>query len=192
MEDRKWKSVQMVVVITAMLLSFVVTVAGQGKIDGHLGVRLGMNIAELRAVLKKNPCISKTKAGEPWLERVPLKPYYRTSCRHSSRLNSEITFWIDVDKGIEQIRESFGGEAIDTLADTRREFARLKVELSKIWGSPKQDAKDIAIWKDGNRAAILRVIPPDHPESLPILKVVVSVHGLASQEMQKTLAGRVF
>lgn len=53
MEDLKLKLVPIVVIIAAMVLSFGGTVAGQGKIAGHLGVSLGVKMAELRAVLKK-------------------------------------------------------------------------------------------------------------------------------------------
>ena len=181
-----------VTLVVSMILLSALSAIGQEKISGHLGLAFGMNMSELKTALKNNPCISKTNTGEATLERVPLKPYYRTWCRYRPTLGSEVTFWIDVERGIEQVRESFNGEAIFTLVDARREFARLKMDLSKIWGNPAQEAKDLAVWENESRAAILRIISPDHPMSLPILKLVVSVHGLTSKEVQKTLAGRVF
>ena len=181
-----------VTLVVSMILLSALSAIGQEKISGHLGLAFGMNMLELKTTLKKNPCISKTNTGEATLERVPLKPYYRTWCRYRPNLDSEVTLWIDVERGIEQVRESFNGETISTLVGARREFARLKMDLSNIWGNPAQEAKDLVVWEDESRAAILRVIPPDHPMGLPILKLVVSVHGLTSTEMQKTLAGRVF
>jgi len=186
------RPLRMVVWIAALILALQAMAIGQEKIRGHLGVDLGMRMAELREMLTKNPCVSKTKTGEILFEQVPLKAYYRTYCRHNPRFHSEVTFWVDAKTAVVQIRESFNGEAISNLADTRREFARLKAELSKTWGSPNQDAEDLAVWRDATHAAILRVIPPDHPLSLPILKVVVSAQGLTSEEMQRTLAGNVF
>jgi len=188
----KRQLVRMIVSIAALILSFQAMGVGQEKIRGHLGVDFGTRMAELKEVLTRNPCVSKTKTGELLFEQVPLKSYYRTYCRHSPRFHSEVAFWIDAQAGVVQIRESFNGEAISNLADTRREFARLKAEFSRHWGSPNPDDKDLAVWRDTTHAAVLRVIPPDHPLSLPILKVVVSAHGLTSEEMQKTLAGKVF
>jgi len=186
------KPVRMIVSITALVLCLPAVSFGQDKIRGHLGVTLGIRMAELKEVLSRTPCISKTKSGEILFEQVPLKSYYRTYCRHNSRFNSEVVFWVNGQSSVVQIRESFDGDAISNLADTRHEFVRLKGEFSKTWGSPNQDDKDLAVWKDTTHAAILRVIPPDHPLSLPILKVVVSAYGLKSEEMQRTLAGKVF
>jgi hypothetical protein len=186
------KRVRMIVSITALVLCIQSVGLGREKIRGHLGVNLGMRMAELKQVLSRNTCISKTKTGEILFEQVPVKSYYRTYCRHNPRFHSEVTFWFDGQTGVVQIRESFNGEAISSLADTRREFARLKEEFSQTWGSPSQDTNDLAVWRDATYAAVLRVIPPDHPLSLPILKIVVSAHGLTSEEMQKTLAGKVF
>jgi len=190
--EHRCKPVRMVVSVTALVLCFQALGLGQEKIRGHLGVNLGMRMPELREVLTKNSCVSKTKTGEVLLEQVPLKSYYRTYCRHNSSFHSEVVFWIDPQNGVVQIRESFSGEAISSLANTREEFAKLKGEFSKTWGPPNRDDKDLAVWKDTTHAAVLRIILPDHPLSLPILKVVVSLHGLASEEMQKTLAGKVF
>ncbi len=190
--DYPLKPLRMIVSITALVLCFQSVGLGQEKIRGHLGVDLGMRMAELKEVLSRNPCISKTKTGEIVFEQVPLKSYFRTYCRHNPRFNSEVAFWVDAQTGVVQIRESFNGEAISKLADARHEFARLKGEFSRTWGGPNQDDKDLAVWKDTTHAAVLRVIPPDHPLSLPILKGVVSAHGLTSEEMQKTLAGKVF
>ena len=186
------KPVRMIVSITALVLCIQSVGLGQEKIRGHLGANLGMRMAELKEVLSRNPCISKTKTGEILFEQVPLKSYYRTYCRHNPRFHSEVAFWVDAQSGVVQIRESFNGEAISNLVDARHEFARLKGEFSKTWGSPNQDDKDLAVWKDTTHVAVLRVIPPDHRLSLPILKVVVSAHGLTSEEMRKTLAGKVF
>jgi hypothetical protein len=190
--DYPLKPVRMIVSITALVLCIQPVGLGQEKIRGHLGVNLGMRMAELKEALTTNPCVSKTKTSEILFEQVPLKSYYRSYCRHNPRFHSEVAFWVDAQTGVVQIRESFNGEAISNLADTRREFARLKGELSMTWGSPNRDAEDLAVWRDTSHAAVLRVIPPDHPLSLPILKVVVSAHGLTSEEMQKTLAGKVF
>ncbi len=165
---------------------------GQVSITGHLGIELGMTNGQLKAALMNHPCISKTTDGQPVFEQVPLKPYYRTFCRHSPELNSEITIWIKPDTGVEQIRESFGGQAVADMTVTRQEFSRLKTELSKQWGKPSQENQDLALWKIGDRAAILRLIPPDRPLSLPVLKIVVSNNGLESEEMRNTISGKVF
>ncbi len=84
--------------------------ADAARINGHLGIAFGMTMPELRAALKRNPCILK-KDGEAFLERVPLRPYYRSWCNYRSDFSSEVIIWIGVESGVEEIKEVFTGEA---------------------------------------------------------------------------------
>ncbi len=166
------KSAPCMILIALVTVLSAMPAAGASRITGLLGITFGMTMPELRAALKRNPCILK-KDGEPFLELVPLKPYYRSWCNYRSDFASEVVIWIGVESGVEEIKEVFTGEATRTLADCRREFKRLKDRLTGVWGSVEMEGRDYAMWKDGHRAAILQLIPTVRAVALPFLKLEV-------------------
>jgi len=160
-------------------------------IKGYDGIEFGMTFEEVVQHLAKIDEVLKDKNGNPQFERVPTKPYYRywiNRSKNRKTSQSEVTVWFK-DWKVVQLRDVFGGERLNKTESAIKVFEEKKKELIKKWGVPTRDEKDLVTWVRDDGLAILRLIRPNNPYAYPVLKLVVSAMGNATDEILRTIRG---
>jgi hypothetical protein len=141
------------------------------------------HLARLKTVIKD-------EKGNPQFERVPAKPYYRywiNRSKDGKGDQSEVSVWFKDGKVI-QIRDVFGGKRLNETESAVQVFGKKGAEFTKKWGTPTHSQRDMMTWARDDGVVVLRLIRPDNPYALPILKVVVS-SVRNSSEIEKTIRG---
>lgn len=134
-------------------------------IKGYDGINFGMTINKVGQHLAK-------LEGSPKLERVPTKPYYRYWIKRKGN-PSEVSVWFKGQKVI-QLKDVFGGKRLNKTNSAIKVFEEKKKEFIRKWGLPTRQQKDLVVWVKKDGIAVLRLIRPDNPYALPVLKIVVS------------------
>jgi len=165
--------------VIAFVASTAVSIQAQQAvhpIEGYDGVQFGSTFHELKERLASVPGISKKASGEPLLEKVPTKAYYRYYVQRSKakgELTSEVSIYFR-DGKVTQFRDVFGGTHVGTSESASRTFNEKVKELTKLWGAPTTKRKLLATWGRDDRKAVLSLELPANQYALPILKLTVT------------------